>query len=143
MAPLIHHPETRMIAAGQNTLALRTVLPKTPLRSRRVSPLREGLRVHRRGLYLGTDAQDQPVYLSPKHLRTHIHLLGPKGQGKSRLILFPFQLLCHTNRPIILVDPKGDLFKQARDWCICNGFVKRLVLFDLSSDVIPGYNPLR
>jgi len=32
---------------------------------------------------------------------------------------------------------------MARDWGLANGFSSRLVLFDLSSDVIPGYNPLR
>jgi hypothetical protein len=115
----------------------------TPLPARRVSPLREGPRTRKRGIYLGAAPDDQPVYLSPKHLRTHLHIIGPTGQGKSRLLLWLFQLLCHTGRPIILVDPKGDLYRQARDWSISNGFGKRLVLFDLSSDVIPGYNPLR
>jgi hypothetical protein len=32
---------------------------------------------------------------------------------------------------------------MARDWALTNGFSSRLVLFDLSSEIIPGYNPLR
>ena len=134
--------QTRTIPVKQT----RSMLPAprhTPLPSRRVSALREGQRIRKRGLYLGTAPDGQSVYLSYKHLRTHLHIIGPTGQGKSRLVLFILQLLCHTNRPIVLVDPKGDLYKQARDWCIANGFGKRLVLFDLSGDVIPGYNPLR
>ena len=116
----------------------------TPLPMRRVSALREGQRVRRRGLYLGTAPDGQPIYLGKKHLSTHFHIIGPTGQGKSRLLLWLFQLLCHTGRPIILVDPKGDLFRQARDWAMLNGYQRRLVLFDLSStDVLPGYNPLR
>src|SRR5713101_6070092 len=136
---------TRMITAGQNILPARTTpqSQRAPAPSRRVSALREGPRVHRRGLYLGTAPDGQPVYLSPKHLRTHLHLLGPTGQGKSRLLLFLFQLLCHTNRPIVLIDPKGSLYRMARDWALTNGFQKRLVLFDLSGTTIPGYNPLR
>jgi hypothetical protein len=125
---------------------LQPVLPASrlsPPLSRRVSPLREGTRIRKRGLFLGMNPDGQPVYLSAKHLRTHLHIIGPTGQGKSRLLLFLFQLMCSTNRPIILVDPKGDLYQQARDWCIINGFARRLVLFDLSSNVIPGYNPLR
>jgi hypothetical protein len=114
-----------------------------PISWRRVSALREGLRVRRRGLYLGTDDQGQPVYLHPKHLKTHLHLLAPTGQGKSRKLLWLFELLCHTNRPIILADFKGGLYRMARDFALANGFAKRLVLFDLSGPIVPGYNPLR
>src|SRR5918912_1757151 len=134
---------TKMITARQQALAVHTTPSKQPMRYPRVSALREGLRVHKRGLYLGTDAEGQPVYLGPKHLRTHIHLLGPTGQGKSRLLLWFYQMLLNTNRPIVLIDPKGGLYRMARDFAMTNGFQKRLVLFDLSGDVLPGYNPLR
>jgi hypothetical protein len=45
----------------------------------------------------------------------------------------------------VLIDPKADLYRMARDWAMTNGFQKRLVLFDLSGagNVLPGYNPLR
>ena len=45
----------------------------------------------------------------------------------------------------MLIDPKADLYRMARDWAMTNGFQKRLVLFDLSGagNVLPGYNPLR
>jgi Helicase HerA, central domain len=110
---------------------------------RRLSDLKEGNRVLTRGLCLGTNPDGQPLYLHPRHLKTHLHLIGPTGQGKSRLILWIFKLLCSTNRPIVLIDPKADLYRMARDWALLNGYQKRLVLFDLSGDVIPGYNPLR
>jgi hypothetical protein len=85
----------------------------------------------------------EAIYLLPQHLRTHLHLIGPTGQGKSRLLLWLFELLCSTNRPLVLIDPKGGLYRMARDFAMTNGFQKRLVLFDLSGDVLPGYNPLR
>jgi type IV secretory pathway TraG/TraD family ATPase VirD4 len=138
-----HNSDTRMIAAGQKALAVHTQSPNMPVRSRRVSPLREGPRVQKRGLYLGTTLNGKPLYLAPRHLRLHLHVLGPTGTGKSRLMLWIYQLLCHTNRPIVLIDPKGGLYRMARDWALVNGFQKRLVLFDLSGDVLPGYNPLR
>src|SRR5690242_1450960 len=115
----------------------------TPLPSRRVSALREVPRGRRRGIYLGTDLDGEAIYLLPKHLRTHLHLIGPTGQGKSRLLLWLFELLCSTNRPLVLIDPKGGLYRMARDFAMTNGFQKRLVLFDLSGPVVPGYNPLR
>jgi hypothetical protein len=141
MHQLHTHPAMR-------THTVQQMLPapqRTPAPVRRVSALTEGNRVRKRGLYLGTDPDGQPVYLHPKHLRTHLHLLGPTRQGKSRLILWLFKLLCSTNRPIVLIDPKADLYRMARDWAMTNGFQKRLVLFDLSGagNVLPGYNPLR
>ena len=118
--------------------------PAVLRRAVRASAVREARHIRRRGCYMGTDTRDgYACYLAAKWLRTHVHVLGPTGTGKSRLLLWLFQLLCHTGRPIVLVDPKGGLFRMARDWALANGFSSRLVLFDLSSDVIPGYNPLR
>ena len=134
---------TDMFPNTKKALPVRTASPHVPVRIRRISALREGTYVRKRGLCLGTDAAGEVIYLKPKHLRTHLHLIGPTGQGKSRLLLWLFQLLCSTNRPIVLIDPKGGLYRMARDWAIANGFQKRLVLFDLSGDVIPGYNQLR
>jgi hypothetical protein len=83
--------------ASTNKYHARRMLPTpsstTPPSSRRVSPLREGPRVQRRGLYLGTTPDGEPLYLAPKHVRTHLHLIGPKGTGKSRLMLWIYQLL--------------------------------------------------
>jgi hypothetical protein len=108
-----------------------------------VSELREGLRVQKRGLYLGTAPDGLPMYLKPEHLRTHLHVLGSTGTGKSRLMLWLFKLLCHTNRPIILADFKGGLVEMVRNWALANGYAKRLVLFDMSASNLLGYNPLR
>jgi hypothetical protein len=143
MGTMLRHTDHMLMTANQHALPVCAASPNLPMRSPRVSPLREGLRVRKRGLYLGTDAEGQPVYLDRKHLRTHLHLLGPTGQGKSRLLLWFYELLCHTNRPLVLIDPKGGLYRMARDWALANGLQKRLVLFDLSGDVVPGYNPLR
>jgi hypothetical protein len=55
----------------------------TALPPRRVSALKEGNRIRKRGLYLGTDRDGKPLYLHEKFLKTHLHLIGPTGQGKS------------------------------------------------------------
>jgi hypothetical protein len=143
MGLIMHHPEAHTLAARQKALTVRPASQHIPVRIRRISALREGARVHKRGVCLGTGSDGEVIYLLPKHLRTHLHIVGPTGQGKSRLLLFLFQLLLSTNRPIVLIDPKGGLYRMARDWAMLNGFQKRLVLFDLSGDVLPGYNPLR
>src|SRR5437868_3608902 len=111
----MHHSPACMITAGKSSLPGRTKPEPVEVPSRRVSALREGPRVRRRGLYLGTDPNGQPYYLHPRQLRTHLQVIGSTGTGKSRLLFWLFQLLCHTNRPIVLVDPKGGLYRMARD----------------------------
>src|SRR5262249_51230942 len=143
MGLMVRRTNDQRITNVDNVLMRRAAPHHTRVPSCRVSALREGPRVVRRGLCLSRFADGQPIYLAPKHLRTHLHLIGPTGQGKSRLLLWFFQLLCHTNRPIVLIDPKGGLYRMARDWALTNGFSKRLVLFDLSGDMLPRYNPLR
>jgi hypothetical protein len=141
----MHLSPTRRLTARQNSLAIRTQPPsrKFATPSRRVSVFREGARVSKRGLYLGITPRSLPGYLSLEYLKTHLHLLGSTGTGKSRLMLWLFQLLFHTNRPIILADFKGGFASMARDWMLGNGYAKRLVLFDLAAPTVLGYNPLR
>jgi hypothetical protein len=102
--------------------------------------------VRRRGLHLGTDAETgEPVYLGSKWLSTHLHLIGPPGVGKTRLLLWLFQLLARVPRAtIIMVNPKGALVRMARDWTIAHGHADRLILFDPGDpETVIGYNPLR
>ena len=100
--------------------------------------------MHRRGIYLGTDPDGEAIYLLPKHLRTHLHLIGPTGQGKSRLLLWLFQLLAEAQTDLWCSSiPRAGCTGWPWEFAMTNGFQKRLVLFDLSGNVLPGYNPLR
>ncbi|HSX78961.1 MAG TPA: hypothetical protein VLQ80_10370, partial [Candidatus Saccharimonadia bacterium] len=101
--------QTRTMVTNKQVRRILPAPQHTPRPSRRVSALREGPHVRRRGIYLGTAPDGEAIYLLPKHLRTHLHLIGPTGQGKSRLLLWLFELLCSTNRPLALIDPKGGL----------------------------------
>src|SRR5712691_9569091 len=75
------------------------------------------------GLYVGTDFEtNEPVYVGPKHLGTHLEILGPTGSGKSRWLLWLFELLCSTGRPIILADFKGGLYQMAKAFALANGY---------------------
>jgi hypothetical protein len=96
-------------------------------------------------LPLGVDCKNKAVSLAPKWLDTHLHLIGPPGTGKTRLMLWIFQQLARAPRAtVILMNPKGDLCHLARDWAIGAGQTKRLVLFDTSDErVVLGYNPMR
>jgi hypothetical protein len=71
-----------------------------------------------RGLWLGRDRTGPRAYLGPQWLKTHVHILGPTGSGKTRLLLHLFKQLVHVPRAtVVLVNPKGNLGRMARDYC--------------------------
>jgi len=99
-----------------------------------------------RPIHLGADAESgEPVRLAWEWLKTHLHILGPPGTGKTRLLLHIFQqLVQRPDATVILMNPKGDLCRLARDVVINGGQTKRLILFDPAEDEnVIGYNPLR
>jgi hypothetical protein len=100
---------------------------------------------YKRTLPLGKDMETgESVSLSAERLETHMHILGPPGEGKTRLLLWIFeQSARNPNATIVLVNPKGKLGRMARDWAIGHGQGKRLVWTDPGDDeVVFGYNPL-
>jgi hypothetical protein len=93
MSLTVPQTQPKQIPADQKALALRHASESVAVPIRRISVHREAARVFKRGVCLGTDSDGQVVYLHPKHLRTHLHLIGPTRQGKSRFILWLFKLL--------------------------------------------------
>lgn len=95
-----------------------------------------------RRFYIGTNMDTGGlVRLRWDRLATHLHLMGPPGSGKTRLLLWIFQRLAREPQAtVILGNPKGDLGRMARDWTIREGMADRLVWFDPRSPI--GYNPL-
>ncbi len=97
-------------------------------------------------LPVGVDtATGERLALSLAWLATHLQVIGPTGTGKSRLLFHLFQLLSKDlTGTIVLLDPKGSLYRMCRDWAILHGLTKRLVLFDPGDpDLVIGYNSLR
>ncbi len=102
--------------------------------------------VRRHGLELGTAATTKrPVRLALDWLATGLHVIGPTGSGKSRLLLHLLrQLITLPRSTVIVLSPKGAFGRMARDLCIQLGLVPRLTIFDPSDpDFTVGYNPLR
>src|SRR5258708_5602889 len=99
----------------------------------------------RKPLNLGHDIDDGlPVSLRQEWCETHLHLIGPPGRGKTRLLLKIFQHLCRDpNATIVLINPKGRLGRDARDWMLSHGQSGRLVWCNPGDQkAVMGYNPL-
>jgi len=115
-----------------------------PLRSWRNPPAAR-LRLRQEGIFVGTDtATGEPIHLPLSQLGTHLHIMGPPGSGKTRFLLWLFQSLIRVRgATVVLINPKGELAHQARDWTIATGQTDRLTLFDPGQEMVLGYNPLR
>jgi hypothetical protein len=62
-------------------------------------------------LYIGRSLDDgAPWLLDQRLLRTHAHLLGGTGSGKSSIGVFPMasQIIAHADSSVVVIDMKGD-----------------------------------
>jgi len=103
------------------------------------------------GLLLGNNLSDSlPVFLTPKLLSTHLHILGSTGVGKSFLIEAIIKSLILQGYGVVLIDPHGDLYHRLLAFCAWLSLKKpelqlqrRVVPFDVADtqDII-GFNPV-
>lgn len=100
----------------------------------------------KKAISIGADAQTgEPFALDLNWTRTHCHLIGPTGCGKTKLLQRIYQQLCRVpHSALVVLDPKGGLVEPCRDWAIAHGLTSRLILFEPGQgDVVLGYNPLK
>jgi hypothetical protein len=84
-----------------------------PRSSHRLLPL-DG-RLPRSGLTLGVGTHPRtrrPVALSASDRLRHLHVLGPTGVGKSTLLVNLISQDLAAGRPVVVIEPKGDLIEQ-------------------------------
>src|SRR3977135_3834160 len=92
------------------------------------------------GLLLGADlASCLPVFLTPEILRTHMHVLGSTGVGKSFFLEAAIKSLILQGYGVALLDPHGDLYERILTFCAWLSIQKpqlqlhrRVVPFDVS-----------
>jgi len=84
------------------------------------------------------------AFVAPQDLKTHVGIVGPTGGGKSKLLEHIFrQLASKEDRPaIVLMDPKGDLYRDALGYC-AEKELDNIILINpnLTSKSI-AYNPM-
>lgn len=103
------------------------------------------------GLLLGADlASSLPVFLTPEILRTHMHVLGSTGVGKSFFLEAAIKSLILQGYGVALLDPHGDLYERILSFCAWLSIRKpqlqlhrRVVPFDVSETRrMIGFNPI-
>jgi hypothetical protein len=103
------------------------------------------------GLLLGSDlASSLPVFLTPEILRTHMHVLGSTGVGKSFFLEAAIKSLILQGYGVALLDPHGDLYDRILSFCAWLSIQKpqlqlhrRVVPFDVSETRrMIGFNPI-
>ncbi|QDU10900.1 type IV secretory system conjugative DNA transfer family protein [Gimesia aquarii] len=104
-------------------------------------------------LLLGTDQKTgQNIHLDPDQFRTHFHLIGATGSGKSTAIQTLLRPLLMQTRSemcaLFLIDPIGNLSRDLLGWMaserLCPQHVRdRLVYIEPArEDIIMPFNPL-
>src|SRR5712692_432317 len=113
--------------------------------------LRQARHVPPAGLLLGNNlANSLPVFLTPKLLSTHLHILGSTGVGKRFLMEAIIKSLILQGHGVVLIDPHGDLYHRLLSFCSWLSLQKpqlqlhrRVVPFDVADTRnIIGFNPV-
>ncbi len=100
----------------------------------------------KREIYLGKDSQGNAVYFDREYRRSHTHILGGSGTGKSKLLeLLIQQDMQWKNAGLCLIDPHGELYDNILAYASrMKSLAKRVVLFhpdNIESEYFIGLNP--
>lgn len=103
------------------------------------------------GLLLGSSLTTSlPVFLTPELLRTHMHVLGSTGVGKSFFLEAVIKSLILQGYGVALIDPHGDLYHRILSFCAWLSvqnpklqLQRRVIPFDVAeTQQIIGFNPV-
>ena len=103
------------------------------------------------GIRLGKNlSTNQPAYISPKQISTHMHIVGATNVGKSYFLEGLLKELILAGHGICLIDPHGDLYHRLLDFCAYFDRVKpelklsrRVIPFDVAeTQQVLGFNPV-
>ncbi|THV35710.1 type IV secretory system conjugative DNA transfer family protein [Glycomyces buryatensis] len=92
---------------------------------------------------LGIGPDGRRLAIRVTDARHHMHIVGPTGSGKSVLLHHMIMSDIRARRPVVVIDPKGDLVNDVVDSLDPDTAKNRLVLIDPSAPgPHPGLDPL-
>src|SRR5436309_14677035 len=94
-------------------------------------------------LHLGYDVANRRLEVSAKDRRTHMHIIGSSGSGKSKFLEWMMRGDLRNRQGFALLDPHGTLYNDVVSYCAHHPLLKRDVnLLNLSQpDKVIGFNP--
>lgn len=84
-------------------------------------------------IHLGNHAfgkKSLPVFLSELDRRSHMHVIGGSGVGKSKLLEHMIRQDVRAGRGLCLIDPHGNLFQSVLEYTIRNRMEDRLIVIN-------------
>jgi Helicase HerA, central domain len=95
-------------------------------------------------LLLGYDARERPVVLEPDQAKTHTHVIGSSGSGKSKLLESIMRKHLRNRTGFALVDPHGPLYYDILAFCAHYALDREIICLNVSKpDTIIGFNPFQ
>lgn len=99
-----------------------------------------------RALHLGEREDGTPLTLDPDARKTHMHVLGVSGRGKSYFLEYLIRQDIKNGDGLCLIDPHGTLYHKIVAWCAEHPDLvnwEKLILFDATAPGwCCGFNPL-
>jgi type IV secretory pathway TraG/TraD family ATPase VirD4 len=93
---------------------------------------------------IGRNVKGGGVYLVPADFITHLHILGLTRSGKSMWLYHLITTLLKLRKPMLVLDPHGDLYRKILALTIATNLRREIVLFDPSYESkIVGFNPFQ
>src|SRR5205809_2180100 len=93
-------------------------------------------------LFLGYDAAGRPIRLDPGDRKTHMHVIGSSGSGKSKFLEWMIRGDLRNGQGFCLIDPHGTLYNDVLSYCAHRVIKREVIPLNLSSpDSIIGFNP--
>src|SRR5437016_6267329 len=95
-------------------------------------------------LHLGYDAAGRPLILSPDERKTHMHVIGSSGSGKSKFLEWMIRGDLKNRQGFALLDPHGTLYNDVVSYCAHHVLSRDIILLNLSApSSIVGFNPFQ
>ena len=95
-----------------------------------------------KALHLGYDATKRAIRLRPEDRKTHMHVIGSSGSGKSKFLEWMIRGDLKNRQGFCLIDPHGTLYNDVLAYCAHHVLDRDIVLLNLSSpSSVIGFNP--
>src|SRR6185295_606783 len=97
-----------------------------------------------KSFHLGFDAANRPVRLKPEDRKTHMHVIGSSGSGKSKCLEWMIRGDLRNRQGFALIDPHGTLYHEVLKYCAHHVMDREIILLDLSQPgSVIGFNPFQ